>query len=386
MDDDTLTPFHLEVPQADLDDLAARLDAARWPDPLPAQGWTRGVPVDWLRELAAYWRDGYDWRAQERRINAFPQVTTVIDGQRVHALHVRSPEPGALPLVLTHGWPGSIVEFLDLIGPLTDPRAHGGDPADAFHVVVPSLPGFGLSGPVHEPGWTATRIAGAWATLMARLGYTRYGAQGGDVGAAVTIALGRVDPEHVVALHVNGEPGPMATPPFDPAETATLTEAERGRLAHIEQFMQDEFGYIVVQSTRPQTLAFGLTDSPVGQLAWIAEKFQSWTWPADAPPEDKVDRDTLLTNVMLYWLTRTAGSSALVGYAEAEWGQEHARGTVPTGVAVFAFDTGIRRYAEPAHTITRWAEFDTGGHFAALEQPDLLLAEVRAFFRDARGV
>lgn len=379
-----ITAFRIEIPQEQLDDLRNRLGQARFPAALPGDGWDTGVPTDWMRELAEYWRDDYDWRAAEAQLNQFPQFTTTIDGQRIHFLHVRSPEPNAFPLVLTHGWPGSIVEFLDLIGPLTDPRSHGGDPADAFHVVIPSLPGFGFSGPTADGGWDSARIGRAWAELMRRLGYERYGAQGGDIGAAVSPELGRAAPDRVAGVHVNG--GPSIPPlPLSEEELASLTDIERDRIRRIEAFMQEEFGYIAIQSTRPQTLAYGLTDSPVGQLAWIVDKFREWTHPRHVLPDQIIDRDRLLTNVMVYWLTGTAGSAAYVGYAqEGAWGVVRENSGVPTAVLVFAHDVGIRRYAEPANTITRWVDVDRGGHFAALEEPEILLADVREFFRDLR--
>jgi pimeloyl-ACP methyl ester carboxylesterase len=382
--DAEIRPFRLEVPQADLDDLAERLDRTRWPDELPGVGWSRGVPLGYLKELAAYWRDGYDWRTHEARLNQLPQFTTTIDGANLHFLHVGSPEPDALGLVMTHGWPGSIVEFLEVIGPLTDPRAHGGDPADAFHLVIPSIPGFGLSGPTGEAGWTERRVARAFAELMRRLGHERYGAQGGDVGAGISPDLGRVDPDHVVGVHVNAATvGFMPFPPLDETELAELTDAEKARVERIAAFMSDEFGYAQIQSTRPQTLAYGLTDSPVGQLAWIVEKFQGWTHGSEVP-EDAVDRDHMLTNVMLYWLTRTAGSSANLYYEGTHAGEWPQPSATPTGVAVFAEDIAIRRYAEPNHHIVHWSEFDRGGHFAAMEAPDLLVGDVRAFFRRFR--
>jgi pimeloyl-ACP methyl ester carboxylesterase len=377
---DEIRPFRIDIPQAALDDLAAKLDAARWPAPLPGDGWDTGVPTSWLRALANHWRSGYDWRAAEKELNAIPQFTTTIDGQNIHFLHVRSAEPDALPLILTHGWPGSIVEFLDLIGPLTDPAAHGGDPADAFHVVIPALPGFGFSGPVTDAGWTTNRIARAWAELMHRLGYERFAAQGGDIGAGVSVELGRVAPDRVVGVHVNG--GVNLPPiPMPDEERASLTDLERDRVARVEAFMQEEFGYIAVQSTRPQTLGYGLVDSPVAQLAWIMDKFREWTHPRHVLPDEILDRDRLLTNVMLYWLTGTAGSAAYVGYAQHEgWGPKADSG-VPTAVIVFAHDVGIRRYAEREATIVRWTDVDRGGHFAALEEPELLVQDVREFVR-----
>lgn len=383
-----IQPFRIDVPQDALDDLTARLDAVRWPTEVVAGDWRRGVPVGYLRELVDHWRAGFDWRAQEQHLNAFPQFVTEIDGQRIHFLHVRSPEPDALPLVLTHGWPGSVAEFRDVIGPLTDPVAHGGRAEDAFHVVVPSIPGFGFSGPVAGPGWTEYRVATAWAELMHRLGYGRYGAQGGDVGAGVSPALGAVAPDRVVGVHVNAATiGFMPLGPVDDDELATMTDVERARVDRIGRFMADQFGYAQIQSTRPQTLSYGLTDSPVGQLAWIVEKFAEWTDEAHPLPEQAVDRDHLLTNVMIYWLTATAGSSANIywegAHDPAAWAPAPPSG-VPTGVAVFGQDIAIRRYAEAGHHVTHWSDFATGGHFAAMETPDLLVDDVRAFFATVR--
>ncbi len=380
---DEIRPFRIDIPQAELDGLAAKLDATRWPAPLPGDGWDTGVPTKWLRSLAEYWRSGYDWRTAERELNAFPQFTTTIDGQNIHFLHVRSAEPDAMPLILTHGWPGSIAEFLDVIGPLTDPAAHGGDPADAFHVVIPALPGFGFSGPVTDAGWTLNRIARAWAELMRRLGYERFAAQGGDIGAGVSPELGRVAPDRVIGVHVNGAAA-LPPLPMPDEERASLTDLERDRVARVEAFMQGEFGYIAIQSTRPQTIGYGLVDSPVALLAWMMDKFREWTHPQHVLPDEIVDRDRLLTNVMLYWLTGTAGSAAYVGYAQEEGWAPKANSGVPTGVIVFAHDVGIRRYVEREATVVRWTDVDRGGHFAALEEPELLVADVREFFRTLR--
>ncbi len=379
-----ITPFRIDVPQADLDDLAQRLERTRWPDEPPGIGWSHGIPVGYLRELAEYWRSDYDWRAQEARLNAFPQFTTELDGHNVHFLHVRSPEPNALPLVLTHGWPGSVVEFLDVIGPLSDPRAHGGDPADAFHVVVPSSPGFGLSGPTRETGWTVARVAKAWAELMRRLGYDRYVAHGGDFGAMVSRELGLAHPGHVAALHLTYLPSAGAS-----AENADFSvEAEKRSVEAGYRYQYELGGYAMIQATRPLLVAYGLTDSPVFQLAWIADGFKEWTDSTDVP-EDAVDRDALLTNVMLYWLTRTAGSSARY-YKEGTstpWGEPEPPSPVPTAVAVFPHDIAvpIRRLAERNHNIVRWTEFDRGGHFAAMEEPDLLTGDLRESFRSYRS-
>jgi pimeloyl-ACP methyl ester carboxylesterase len=383
-----IRPFRVQIPQADLDDLHRRLAHTRWPAAQPAGDWRYGVPLDYLQELTSYWDTGYDWRVHEAHLNSFPQHLTTIDGADVHFLHVRSPHQGALPLLVSHGWPGSVVELLDLIGPLTDPPAHGGDPRDAFHVVVPSLPGFGFSGPTREAGWTTHRIAAAFAELMARLGYDRYGAQGGDVGAMVSPELGRIDADHVVGVHVNAASvGFIPLGPVDPAELAELTPAEKARLERIEHFRNEEFGYNLLQSTRPQTIAYALTDSPVGQLAWIVEKFKAWTDPAAELPEDAVDRDRLLTNVMVYWLTGTAGSSARWYYESAHdpaaWAPKE-RSATPTGVVLFGQDVAIRRFGERQNTIVHWSESDRGGHFAAMEVPDLLVEDVRTFFRALR--
>jgi microsomal epoxide hydrolase len=384
-----MRPFRIEIPQADLDDLRRRLAATRWPDELPGVGWDRGVPLAYLKDLAEYWRTRYDWRAAEAELNRYPQFTTELDGATVHFLHARSPEPDALPLLLTHGWPGAVAEFLDVIGPLTDPRSHGGDPDDAFHLVIPSIPGYGFSRPLPGPGWDVPRIAGAWAELMRRLGYPRYAAQGGDAGSVVSLALGALDPGHVVGVHVNML---MTFPSGDPAELADLDEHDRERLARLARFDEDLSGYMKIQATRPQTLAYGLTDSPVGQLAWIAEKFREWTDAAKVP-EDAVDRDRLLTIVSIYWLTATAGSSAQFYYEGAEGVRRAARGEppppvpVPVGVAVFPHDifVPVRRFAErDLATIVHWSEFDRGGHFAALEQPALLVEDIRSFFRPLR--
>jgi epoxide hydrolase len=385
-DEAQIRPFRIDVPQADLDDLRSRLAATRWPSELPGVGWSRGVPVGYLKELAEYWRTSYDWRKHEAALNEHPQYVTTVDGANVHFLHVRSPEPYALPLIITHGGLGSVAEFLDVIGPLTDPRSHGGDPADPFHLVIPAMPGYGFSGPTGQTGWTTDRIAKAWAELMRRLGYARYGAQGGDWGSFVTPQLGRIDPDRVVGVHVNAaSAGFIPFGDVSAEELATFTDAEKARLTRIKAFMTDGNGYFQMCATRPQTVAYGHADSPVAQLAWIVEKFKEWTHPADALPDAAVDRDRLLTNVMLYWLTGTAASSAQLYYENmhsGSWRQE--RVTVPTGVAVFAEDMAIRRYAEHGHNIVHWSEFDRGGHFAALEAPDLYVGDVRTFFRTLR--
>jgi len=380
----SIKPFQIAIPQATLEDLHDRLGRTRWPDELPGGGWERGVPLGYLKPLAAYWQTKFDWRAQEAAMNRFPQFTTSIDEVDVHFLHVRSPEPTAVPLLLIHGWPGSFLEFLDVIGPLTDPKAHGGDSQDAFHVVIPSIPGHGFSGAPTAHGWTHGRTANAFGQLMTRLGYDHYGVQGGDIGAIIAPALGRLSPDHVTGVHVNNF---LTFPSGDASEMASLTAGEQQRLGRFKQFQNDMMGYMHIQGTRPQTLSYGLTDSPVGQLAWIVEKFKEWTNPSAALPEDAVDRDRMLANVSLYWFTQTARSSANQYYETFHDPSAFApqpRSTVPTGVAVFPGDVAIRQFAEKTDTVVHWSEFDRGGHFAAMEAPDLLVGDIREFFRTLR--
>ncbi|MFD7665872.1 epoxide hydrolase family protein [Streptomyces sp. NPDC059788] len=384
-----MRPFRIAVPQADIDDLHRRLDATRWPDEVPGTGWHRGVPLSYLRELARYWRTGFDWRAAEARLNRYPQYLTGIDGATVHFLHVRSPEPDALPLIVTHGWPGSVAEFLRVTGPLTDPRRHGGRPEDAFHLVIPSLPGYGFSGRIRTTGWDVRRVAKAWAELMERLGYPRYVAQGGDWGMPVSLELGLAAPERVAGVHVNMF---AAFPPAD-ACLDDLDARDRSRLEFAAHFEQDGAGWRKIQSTRPQTLAYALTDSPAGQLAWITEKFREWSAAKDFP-EEAIDRDTLLTNVSIYWFTATAGSSAQLYYESNRLDADFLRTwggpwplSAPVGVAMFPQDAvrPVRRFAEAAlPTLTHWTEYERGGHFAALEQPESLVSDVRAFARTLR--
>ncbi|MFJ2597820.1 epoxide hydrolase family protein [Streptomyces erythrochromogenes] len=383
-----LQVFRLDVDQRELDDLGARLARVRWPDELPGVGRSYGLPLERVRELVAHWRDGYDWRAAEARLNAWPQFTTVIDGTRVHFAHVRSPEPDATALLMTHGWPGSFVEFQRVVGPLTDPGAHGGDPADAFHLVLPSIPGFALSGPTTETGWEFKRVARAFGVLMERLGYGAYGVQGGDWGAAISRELGRIRPDRVTGVHLNLLPGGGATAEPDEAELAALSPAEqdltRASWERYRDWARERQGYADIQATRPQTLAYALNDSPVGLLAWIAEKFDEWS-----DPGCPVDRDQLLTNVMLYWLTGTAGSAARIYYerAHADYaGQPAEVSSTPTALAVFPHDNFIplRHVAARTDAVVRWTSFDRGGHFPAMEVPDLLVGDVRAFFRRFR--
>ncbi|WP_433386881.1 epoxide hydrolase family protein [Micromonospora sp. KLBMP9576] len=362
-----IKPFRVDIPAAHLDDLAGRLARTRWPDELPDAGWDYGLPLARVRELAENWRTAYDWREHEAELNRYPQFTTEIDGQNVHFLHVRSADPDALPLILTHGWPGSVVEFLDVIGPL----------AQQFHLVVPSIPGFGFSGPTRERGWDVTRVARAWAELMRRLGYRRYGAQGGDWGSVISSRLGGIAPENVVGVHLNYLPTP---PPPGWAGEADLSAGDQARLARIKQLMAQRHPHQLLYATHPQTVSYALIDSPVGQLAWIAEKFAEW-----ADPQSAITTDRILTNVALYWFTATTASAARL-VRESAFGGPPPPCPPPVGVAVFAHDItqSVRPLAERSYRITHWSEFDRGGHFAAMEVPDLFADDVRAFFRDLR--
>jgi epoxide hydrolase len=380
-DDATIQPFTIAISQVDLDDLRERLARTRWANELPPEptegvvqtgpvppGWEYGVPLSYVQRLVGYWRTGYDWRAWEAKLNTYPQFTTTIDGQTIHFLHVRSPEPDALPLILTHGWPNSVVEYLNLIGPLSDPRAHGGDPADAFHLVIPSLPGFGFSGPTHERGWNRYRTAKAFAELMRRLGYDHYGTHGNDAGAYVAPEMGRMDPDHVVGVHVTQF---FSFPSGDPAELEGLSEKEMGYLQFLQAFNDNMSAYAKLQQTEPQTLAHALADSPAGQLAWIAQLLAA------------TSDDHVLTNATIYWLTNTAASSARFYYEDQHAEHPTEPTTAPTGLASFAFDfTALRRFAErDHHNIVSWNEFDRGSHWATQDAPDLLIGDIRAFFR-----
>ncbi|HTU04849.1 MAG TPA: epoxide hydrolase [Trebonia sp.] len=382
-----LIPFRVNVPDADLADLRERLRRTRWPEPETTGDWSQGAPLGYVRDLCSYWADGYDWRPCEARLNALPQYRTDIDGIAVHFLYARSPRPDALPLVMTHGWPGSVVEFLKVIGPLTDPAAHGGDPADAFHVVCPSLPGYGFSGKPASPGWGVEKIAAAWAELMARLGHTRYGAQGGDWGTSVSTVLGQRDRDHVAGIHLS----PPLAPP-DPATFDDLTERERSALAALEHSAEWDSGYSKEHSTRPQTIGYALVDSPAALCAWIVEKFWSWT-DHDGDLETVLTRDELLDNLMLYWLPGNGASAARLYWESIrqvnQWisGQSSEVVDVPAGCSIFPkeLQRPSRRWAARRFTDIRyWNEPAKGGHFAAFEQPELFVSEVRSFFRLVR--
>jgi len=388
-----IVSFRIDVPDRELDDLRERLRRTRWPEPETVTDWSQGIPLAYLRELCGYWERDYDWRGTEARLNALPQVRAEIDGLAVHAIHIRSPHPDALPLLLTHGWPGSVIEFEKAIGPLTDPTAHGGDPADAFHVVCPSLPGYGFSGKPTRPGWGIERIADAWLTLMDSLsygladGYERFGAHGGDWGASITTELARRAPSRLAGIHVTP---PIVAP--DPATFDDLTDAERAMLAGLEYADEWEGGYSTQQMTRPQTVGYGLVDSPVALCGWIVEKFRAWT-DCDGHPENVFSRDELLDNVMLYWLTGTGASAARLYWESLRRVNELLTTPsldtvdVPTGCSIFPkeFIRPSRRWAAKRYTdIRHWNELPKGGHFAAFEQPDLFVDEIRSFFRLVR--
>jgi pimeloyl-ACP methyl ester carboxylesterase len=380
---DSVVPFKIEVPDAVLSDLKQRLARTRFPGEIAGSEWDYGTNLGYLKELVAYWRDTFDWRAAERRLNQFDQFTTNIDGLDIHFIHQRSKDPNALPLAVTHGWPGSVAEFTKIIGPLTNPAAHGGSAADAFHVVAISLPGFGFSGKPAERGYGPERMAGIIAKLMARLGYTRYGLQGGDWGSSISRFAALNDASHVAGLHVNFC---LAGPPpgvKDPNEGITPAELERSRAR--QTFFETERGYFLEQSTKPQTIGSALDDSPAGLAAWIVEKFRSWS-DVDGSVEKKFTKDELLTNITIYWVTQTATSSARIYYENQRAKPAQGRVQVPTACAVFPKEISIppRRWVEAQYNLTRWTEMPRGGHFAALEEPELLVEDIRAFFRTVR--
>ena len=382
MADDSIRPFRIDVPQRVLDDLRHRLQQTRWPEPAPVDGWQQGVPLGWLQAICQHWASGYDWPRRQALLNDHPHFLTTLDGLDIHFMHVRSPHADAMPLLLTHGWPGSVVEFQQVIGPLTDPTAHGGSAADAFHLVIPSLPGFGFSGKPTTTGWGVDRIALAWAQLMARLGYSHYAAQGGDWGSAVTSAIGALDAAHCLGIHVTLAMGarPLPADPLPPDEAHALQRL---------QFYRDwDSGYSQQQATRPQTLGYALTDSPAGQAAWVLEKFWAWT-DSQGDPLNVIDRDALLDNLMLYWVTASAASSARLYWESFGPGKRQALAVaVPTGVAVYPQEIipPVRRWMEAAgfHHIRHWQVMARGGHFAAFEQPALFVDDLRAFFSTLR--
>jgi pimeloyl-ACP methyl ester carboxylesterase len=381
-----IRPFRIEIQQADLDDLQDRLARTRWANELaPEQiddgprnspvtpGWEYGVPLEYVKRLVGYWRDGYDWRAWQAKINSYPQFTTEIDGQRIHFLHVRSPEPNAIPLLLTHGWPCSSFEYLDLIDQLTDPASHGGDPTDAFHVVIPDIPGFAFSGPTKEKGWSQYRTAAAWVELMRRLGYERYGAHGNDGGSMISPEVGRLDSERVIGVHVTQL---FSFPSGDPAEFEGLTEEDMRRLQFLQAFDTEMAGYAKLLGSKPQNVAHALADSPAGQLAWSAQLLGG----------RGISDDFVLTNVSIYWFTNTSASANRVYYEDQHAQHPTEPTTAPIGLASFANDfRPVRRFAERDHAnIVSWNEYDRGGHWATQDAPDLLVGDIRQFFAKLR--
>ena len=380
----TPEPFKINVADSVLTDLRERLERVRWPGEIPNTAWDYGANLAYIKELVDYWRTHYDWRAHERQLNRWPQFRVTIDGQRIHYIHARGKGPNPFPLIITHGWPGSIAEFMEILGPLTDPAAHGGDPADAFDVIAPSLPGYGFSDPTRDRQVNIIRIAEWFTVLMNQvLGYTRYGAQGGDWGAMVTSRLGFADAQHVAGIHLN-----MVGVAPHPANRQDLSQAEQTFLKSMDKWRGEETGYQNIQGTKPQTLGYALNDSPVGLCAWITEKFRTWS-DCDGDVENAYTKDQLLTNIMIYWVTQTINSSTRLYFEERHhpWrmGKDD-KITVPTAIALFPKEiaTPPREWAERAYNVQRWTPMPAGGHFAAMEQPKLLVEDVRAFFRALR--
>jgi microsomal epoxide hydrolase len=379
-----IRPYRIQASDDALRDLKERLARTRFPDEIDGAGWEYGTDLAYLKELVAYWRDGFDWRAAERRLNAFDQFTTTIDGVEIHFIHQRSRHPNAMPLALTHGWPGSVFEFTKIIGPLADPVGHGGGAEDAFHVVAISLPGFGFSGKPRDRGYSPERMGRIIATLMARLGYERYGLQGGDWGGIISRLVALNDAPHVAGLHLNFCTGGAPPDPQNPNEG--VPPAEIKQMQERQAYMENERGYSQIQGTKPQTLGYALEDSPAGLAAWIVEKFRTWC-DCDGNVEKKFTKDDLLTNVTIYWLTGTATSSARIYYeSRVAAGTQGQRVAVPTACALFPKELNVppRRWVESRYNLTRWTEMPRGGHFAALEEPELLVQDVRAFFRGLR--
>jgi pimeloyl-ACP methyl ester carboxylesterase len=377
---ETVSAFTLAIPDAQLADLRQRLARTRWPERETVGDWSQGAPLDRVRALCEHWAGGYDWRRCEAMLNRLGQYRTTVDDLGIHLLHVRSPEPNALPLLLTHGWPGSVIEFHKVIGPLTNPAAHGGNPHDAFHVIAPSLPGFGFSDKPAKTGWGVERIASAWITLMRRLGYDRFVAQGGDWGAAVTTAIAMARPPECIAIHLNM---PLVFP--EAGDFASLTPAEQATVARMQFYQESDSGYMKQQATRPQTLGYGLADSPAGQAAWIYEKFHAWT-DNEGTPESALSQDEMLDNIMLYWLPATGASSARLYWESSNVFKAQALG-LPVGVTIFPQEIfrPSRRWAERSYSnLIHWNEVAKGGHFAAFEQPATFVDELRTCFRAIR--
>jgi pimeloyl-ACP methyl ester carboxylesterase len=382
---ESVEKFRIEIADEVLEDLKRRLDATRFPDQIPDTGWEYGTELSYLKDLIAYWSEQFDWRAQEERLNLFDQFRTEIDGQKIHFIHQRSKHPDALPIIISHGWPGSVVESAKVIGPLTDPEAHGGRAEDAFHVICPSLPGYGFSEPTRDRSWDVHRMAQAFIELMRRLGYARYGAQGGDWGSPITTNIAVLDPEHVCGIHLTM---PLAFPPAGEDPQAGLSEEEKADLADYQAFDQSGSGYMRIQSTKPQTLGFGLNDSPAGLAAWIVEKFRAWS-DCDGEVESSFTRDELLTNITIYWVTASITSSTRLYYETFKSGRLGIIGNrveVPTGVAHFPKEIMRfpRKWVDNHYNVTHWTKMPRGGHFASMEEPELFVEDLRNFFRTVR--
>jgi pimeloyl-ACP methyl ester carboxylesterase len=379
-----IRPFRIEIPDAVLDDLRERLARTRYPDQLEGAEWSYGTELSYLKELIEYWRDKFDWRAQEARLNRFEHFKTAIGGGDLHFIHARSAQADALPLVITHGWPGSIVEFLELIPLLTDPAAHGGDGSDAFHVICPSMPGYGFSDAPRQPGFDVRSVAEHNVELMARLGYARYGAQGGDWGAFVTNWIGLLDPEHCAGIHLNMV---VAFPPPGTDPTEGLSDDEKQAFADTQHFQNEETGYQQIQGTKPQTLGYGLNDSPAGLAAWIVEKFRTWS-DCGGDLEKSFTKDELLTHIMVYWVTQSITSSTRLYCENRRQGRMglDQRVEIPTGCAIFPKEIyrAPRKWAEQRFNVQHWTTMPRGGHFAAMEEPELLAQDLREFFRPLR--
>ena len=374
-----ITPFTINTPEEQLTDLRNRINNTRWAEEECVNDWSQGIPLTYVREIADYWANQYDWRKSEQHLNTFDHFKTNIDDLDIHFIHQKSPHPDAYPLIITHGWPGSIVEFHKVIQPLVDPTKHGGKAEDAFHVVCPSLPGYGFSGKPSQSGWGVEKIAETWDQLMVRLGYENYGAQGGDCGAAVTTQIGR-NMGHCDAIHINM---PIGRP--TPESLQDPTDEEKSALEGLTYYQEWDSGYSKQQSTRPQTLGYGLVDSPVGQMAWIIEKFWSWM-DCDGHPENTLTRDELLDNVMLYWLTASGASSARLYWESFGSFGGGDKVELPTGVASFPKEIirSPRRWCEESYNITHWTTMPKGGHFGAFEQPELFINDLRIFFKTIR--
>jgi microsomal epoxide hydrolase len=375
-----LAPFRVEATEGELADLRRRLASTRWPDQIPGSGWDYGTDGEYLRELCGYWESKFDWRRVEADINQWPQFLTTIDGQRIHFIHARSPEPSATPLLLVHGWPGTVLEFLKVLRPLTDPEAYGGSPADAFHVVCPSIPGYGWSGPTRERGWDPARIAAAFTQLMKGLGYARFGVQGGDWGSTIAVRLASDLPDRLIGMHLNFV---ISGGPQDEDGEPTAEEAEI--LAKAQQYSAAEEGYVALQGTKPQTISYALNDSPAGLASWIVEKFRTWT-DCGGDVESVLTRDEILAGITAYWLTQTAGSSARLYYEAFKTGSIPPPATrieLPVGCAIFPAEMyqSSRRWAERHYNVQQWTKMPKGGHFAAMEQPEALVGDIQAFFR-----